>query len=574
MKNSIFSKLFLGYVFITLFLSFFIFFISYNLIKRAYINELKNHLKDVGSSLMPYVFEIYKKGDYDSLDKFIKEIGKRINAIITIVDTMGNPVADSKENIYFMENYRYNPEIMSALNGDIGTIIRYNKTMREYVFYVALSIYEDERIIGVLRTGILMKDMNSLFSNLKKGILILVLGTLIFSWIIAILISRGITNSLREISKGFRKLSSFEFETRIFTRRKDEIGAIAIEFNKMVEKIKELFEEVKLDREKISTIFHSVPDGICVFDKDGKIVLFNEKMEQILKEKLEEKKFYWKYFKFPEFGKLLEKVNKENSVSEKIEIHGKIFLCKMEKIPDTNEIISIFHDITEIKEIERIKRDFTINISHELKTPLTAIKGYIETIEEEEEIKNKRYIEIIKNHVDRLINILERVIYISELEGREISLDLKEVKIEEIIRNVIPLFERLIKDKSIKIELNFEKDLPSLRVDPVKMEQVFINLIDNSIKYTEKGKIKISVFKKNNNIIIEVEDTGIGIPEEHIPRIFERFYVVDKARDKKKGGAGLGLSIVKHIVLLHNGEIDVESEVGRGTKFIIKLPIF
>lgn len=573
MRSSIFHKLFLSYVSITLFLSFFILFFSYNLIKNYYINELKIHLKDTGISLIHSIFEFYKKGDYDYLDRFAKEIGRKINTMITIIDTMGNPLADSKENPNLMENHKDRPEIIAALNGDIGTSIRYSKTLKEEMLYVALPIYENERIIGVLRISVFMKDINSLLSDLRKRILILTIGVLIFSWLIASLISKNITNSLRELLKGFKKLASFDFEARIFTKRRDEIGDLSREFNEMVKKIKELFDKVKIEKEKISAIFHSILCGICVFDKEGKIILFNEKMKEFLKEELKENRLYWEYLKSPEFGRLIERVKKGETIFEEIEINGKIFLCSMEKIPDTDEIISIFHDITEMKEIERIKRDFTINISHELKTPLTVIKGFIETIEEEEEIKNKRYIEVIKNHIERLINILERIIYISELEGKEAVLDLKEVSIEEIIKNSISLFEKSLKDKDIKVELNFEKDLPLLKVDPVKIEQVFINLIDNAIKYTEKGKIKISAFRKDNNMIIEFEDTGIGIPKEHIPRIFERFYVVDKARDKKKGGVGLGLSIVKHIILLHNGKIDVESKLFKGTKFKITLPI-
>ncbi len=573
MRSSIFHKLFLSYASITLFLSFFIFLFSYNLVKNSYINELKIHLKDTGISLMHNIFEFYKKEDYEYLDKFAKEMGEKINTRITIIDTMGNPLADSKENPRLMENHRDRPEIVAALNGDIGSIIRYSKTLKEEMLYVALPIYENGRVIGVLRTSIFMKDVNSLLSDLRERILILTIGVLIFSWLIAILISKSVTDSLKELLKGFKKLSSFDFETRIFTKRKDEIGDLSREFNEMVKKIKHLFDEVKIDREKISAIFHSILCGICVFDKDGKIILFNEKMKEFLKEDLKENRLYWEYFKSPEFGRLIEKVKKGESVIDEIEMNGKIFVCTMKKVPDTEEIISIFHDITEIREVERIKRDFTINISHELKTPLTVIKGFIETLEEEENIKNKKYIEVIKNHIERLINILERIIYISEIERKEVVLDLKEVKIDEIIKNLLPLFQKSLEDKDIKVELNFEKDLPLLKVDPVKMEQVFINLIDNAIKYTEKGKIKISAFRKDNNIIIEFEDTGIGIPKEHIPRIFERFYVVDKARDKKKGGAGLGLSIVKHIILLHNGKVDVESKLGEGTKFIITLPI-
>ncbi|MEO0263149.1 MAG: substrate-binding domain-containing protein [candidate division WOR-3 bacterium] len=187
--------------------------------KNSYINELKIHLKDTGISLMHNIFEFYKKGDYEYLDKFAKEIGEKINTRITIIDTMGNPLADSKENPRLMENHRDRPEIITALNGDIGSIIRYSKTLKEEMLYVALPIYENGRVIGVLRTSIFMKDVNSLLSDLRERILILTIGVLIFSWLIAILISKSVTDSLKGLLKGFKKLASFDFETRIFTKR-------------------------------------------------------------------------------------------------------------------------------------------------------------------------------------------------------------------------------------------------------------------------------------------------------------------------------------------------------------------
>lgn len=571
--RKIFFKLLNSFIFVTLFLALFVFFLSHSLIKNTYLKELKNHLRDVGNSLMPYISEIYKEGDYEYLDNFVKQMGNKVNIRITVIDTNGVPVGDSEVDIQFMENCKDRPEVIIALGGEIGSLIRYSETLKEDMLYVALPICDKGKLIGVLRTSISLKRVNSLLLNLRNRIFYSLIGVLFFSWIIALLISRGISVSLRDILNGFKSLSKGEFEVRLFTKRKDEIGELAREFNEMSRNIQKLFEEVKIEGQKFYTLFHAIPEGIILLSREGKVILFNDNLKKLLKKDIKEGGFYWEYVKFPEFTLMLKRADSKGSFSQEIEFEGRIFLCTVRKLPETGEVIAIFHDVTHIKELEYVKRELTINISHELKTPLTAIKGFVETLEEEEKIKNKRYIEIIKKHVDRLINIVERVIYLSELEKKDIELDLKKVNVKELIENIVPLFEKSLRDKKIKLKLYLQENLPEIKIDPFKMEQVFINLIDNAIKYTQKGEIKISAYRKENNLLIEVEDTGVGIPKEHIPRIFERFYVVHKSRDKKKGGYGLGLSIVKHIILLHNGKIDVESEVNKGTKFIITLPI-
>ena len=233
----------------------------------------------------------------------------------------------------------------------------------------------------------------------------------------------------------------------------------------------------------------------------------------------------------------------------------------------------IFHDITEMKNVEEIKKDFVVNVSHELRTPLTAIKGFAETLEEETDEKNRHYVDIIKRNTDRLINIVQDLLALSQLEERGTRLELEEVDLGDMIERTLKIFEHRMREKNLKFDLKTENGFPLIKADPFKLEQVFVNLIDNAIKYTEHGEITLSLKQSGNQVMMELEDTGIGISEDHIPRIFERFYVTDKSRSKMLGGTGLGLSIVKHIVLLHNGTIDVKSTPNKGTTFSITLPI-
>jgi len=255
-------------------------------------------------------------------------------------------------------------------------------------------------------------------------------------------------------------------------------------------------------------------------------------------------------------------------------LHDRIFLCSATFLKSGEEVVVVFHDITQVKNIEKIKKDFVVNVSHELRTPLTAIKGFVETLEEEVDGKIQHYIDIIKRHTDRLINIVRDLLLLSELEEKGVTLEIEEVNVKNTVERIIPLFEQRLREKNLTLNLKVEGNLPPIKADPFKLEQMFMNLMDNAVKYTEKGGVFISVKKvREQKVCIEIQDTGIGIPKEHLPRIFERFYVVDKSRSRSFGGTGLGLSIVRHIVLLHNGSIDVESSPGSGTTFSITLPV-
>jgi len=247
-------------------------------------------------------------------------------------------------------------------------------------------------------------------------------------------------------------------------------------------------------------------------------------------------------------------------------------LCCATFVALREQIVIVFSDITEAKNMEKIKKDFVVNVSHELRTPLTAIKGFAETLEDEAGENVKNYAGVIKRNTDRLINIVQDLLLLSELEEKGSKLESEEVDLKHLVDNVIRIFKSRLAEKGLDFHLKVEEGLPVIKGDSFKLEQMLINLLDNAIKYTEKGTIVVALKQKDETVEITVEDTGIGIPQEHLARIFERFYVVDKSRSKKLGGTGSGLSIVKHIVLAHKGTIDVKSSLSRGTTFTVRLP--
>jgi two-component system phosphate regulon sensor histidine kinase PhoR len=334
-----------------------------------------------------------------------------------------------------------------------------------------------------------------------------------------------------------------------------------------------LFGSLSRRNEELDTIVSSIQEILLVLDKDGRIKLTNESFKKALDNEDVQDKFYWEVMRCPDFSELIKKVMEErkNHIQE-IEFRDKNYLCSVTFLSSKEEMVAILYDITELKNLERMKKEFVANISHELRTPLTAIKGFVETLEEEEEIKNVQYLEIIKRHTDRLMNIVNDLLVLSELEQTGSALVIENVNLVSLAENILKVFEQGAKERGIQLKLVAGEDLKTVQADPFKLEQMFINLLDNAIKYTEKGEVSITLTQIDSKSVIEIQDSGIGIPGSHLPRIFERFYVVDKSRSKKLGGTGLGLSIVKHIVLLHGGTIDVESSLGIGTKFTIVLP--
>lgn len=365
------------------------------------------------------------------------------------------------------------------------------------------------------------------------------------------------------------------------------------------EKLQKMLEE---NDKKLRDIIEFLPNALLVLDDKGRIKFYNSGFVEtfskagilIRSEEFEQaEKFYWEVLRDFELIDFIKNVlesgrPKEHKIaSREIRFDGKVFQANAFKNKE-DEIWVIFNDTSSIKELAEIKKELVENISHELKTPLSNIKGYIETIEEELEKFGKRskqareiliFLEPVKRNVDRLIRIINDLLILSEVEYG-IKLEEERIDFKKMISEILKMYEKNLKDKKLYCQVDISDEIPTFWADPYRIEQMLSNLIDNAIKYTEKGGIKIRVEpynefspKEPDAIKITIEDTGIGIPREHLPRIFERFYVVDKSRSRQSGGTGLGLSIVKHIVLMYNGKINVESRVGVGTKFEILLPV-
>lgn len=574
MKRAIFLKLFGGYLLITIALAALILIFSFQTIRSHYINHLTNNLKNVGNTFGWEITPLLEQKKFQKIDSLAKIIGDKLDMRITVIVPDGTVIADSKAYPKTMENHRNRPEIILALNRQTGNSIRFSATLKEPMLYVAVPIIKAQQTLGVFRTSLELKTINILLNDIRAKIFRIALIITILSLFGGLILTRSLSKPIGLLADAARRVATGDFSVRVFLKKQDELKELADSFNQMTAQIKNSFTELSQQKDELNTIIASIQEGFVVLDSKGKIRLSNEGFNKIVQNNLAEGKFYWEVLREPNFGELLKKVRDEKTnLTDELEFNGKVFLTSFACLSAKNEIVVILHDITEFRKLERIKRDFVLSASHELRTPLTAIKGYVETLETKISKKNRQYLDVIKRHTERLINIVQDLLLLSKLEEKEIKPDFEAVNIKNLIENIKILFEPRFKEKRIDLKLAIEDDLPQIQGDSFKLEQMLINLIDNAIKYTEKGEVKITAQRLNHDIRIEIKDTGIGMAKEHLPRIFERFYVVDKSHSRKIGGTGLGLSIVKHIVLLHNGKIDVESTPGVGTKFIITLPM-
>jgi len=573
MKHSIFSKIFGSYVLIVVLLSTLILFFSFRVFKNFYISSITEELKLLGTALEPEVTPYLEEQRFQALDALVKDLGRKIKTRITVIDTQGVVLADSQKDPKRMENHRNRPEIIQALTNGVGSFSRYSTTIKEDMLYVALPVREKGKTVAIVRLSVLLKDLHSLLAILQKEIFKSAMIIIVICLLGAFVFLKSLTRPIKKLNIAFQKVASGDFETKVFLKRNDEVKQLADSFNLMTDQIKTLFEELSFQKDNLNSIFSSIQEGFAVLDDKGRIILSNESFKKITQNKLVDGKLYWEVIRDVKFGELVKKVreNKRN-LSEELELSGKFYLCSATFLTLREQIVIVFSDITETKNMEKIKRDFVVNVSHELRTPLTAIKGFAETLEEEVDENAKTYAGVIKRNTDRLINIVQDLLLLSELEEKGSKRESDDVNLKHLVDNVIRIFKSRLTEKGLDFQLSVENGLPVFKGDSFKLEQMLINLLDNAIKYTEKGKVVLALKQKDETVEIIVEDTGIGIPQEHLARIFERFYVVDKSRSKKLGGTGLGLSIVKHIVLSHKGTIAVESSLTKGTTFTISLP--
>ncbi len=588
MKISFKLKLIFSYIFVIL-ISFG--FIAYFLDKNLEENSLHN----IQASLINQAYlvenqitaENIKKEDIAHLEPLIATLSGKIKCRITVINNLGKVLADSEKSqkeIPEMESHLYRPEVKMALVNEVGVDTRYSSTLKIDMLYVALPIKENKELIGVVRLALPLESVEKTLNEIRKAVLFGLIFALALAFVLGSIIAAQTIRPINRMIQVSRRFSKGDFSRRIIQVSKDEIGELAVTLNKMAQDIEDKIKEVKTQNQKLAAIFNSMIEGVIVIDKAGYIISVNptiEKIFAILRKDVEGKVFL-EAIRNNDIAEVISAaLKKGKSVSSEIALIypvRRVFEVNATPIFDNNVIsgcLVVVHDITEIRRLETVRSDFVANASHELKTPLTSIKGFVETLLEgalDDKENNRNFLKIIWDHAERLDSLVNDLLSLSHLESKEIMLKKTNFNLRQQVEDIISGFSSQLKKKDIEIKNELSVDI-SVTADKDRLEQVVTNLIDNAIKFNkEKGFVGIYGVETNGKVKITVEDSGIGIPEKDISRIFERFYRTDKARSRELGGTGLGLSIVKHIVELHSGSVGVESTEGLCSKFWFILP--
>ena len=567
-------------------------------IERFYLDEAREHLTSKAHLIQS---GIDTKRENVSLQDFVKKSSSLSEIRITILDTNGVVLADSEENPGLMENHRgvnKREEIEVAIKKGIGNSQRYSTTINEDMLYVAiLASVENSNII--IRTSESMQSLNTSINKARKRIVLISIIILIVIIPLVIITSRLITRPLFLIGKAAKKISKGDMMDPIPISQKsffsgtEEISSITVALNDMAKELDKKIATITKEKNEqknilnyINIIQYSMSEGLIAIDLENKISTINKAASSYLDidRKKDIGKQYDKKIKNKAIKKIIKSIlKKQRPITKEIRIgqmkkmfftvNGKVL--KDQKLKPVGCLI-VMTDVTRLKQLEAMRRVFVANVSHELKTPITSIGGYIETAQKDISLKTKNeFLEKAIKQNNRLNSIIDDLLRLSRIEAieDEDAFTLSTQKLLPIIEGSVEDIRESIKKYGIKVIIECSKDIYA-KIDSQLMREALINLLENAIKYgVDNSTVIISVKRKSNKILIDIENKGEVIPEKERDRIFNRFYRVDKSRSKKTGGTGLGLAIVKHISIVHNGTIEVHKSDGNTTVFRLTLPV-
>lgn len=538
-----------------------------SLVNYQYEQNIKSNLKNNNEFIIK-VLDF--KNLSENRDFLIKEYGNS-NISVTFIDKYNNVIFNSDkdfkkstENSYF--------EISMAKENNDSYAIRYSDTLNENVMYAAIK-YNNY----IIRSAQPLNFIETLKISYLKYYSLMILITFLVSLWFAKKLSDIIIKPIKDLETMADMVDKGEIKKTIMIDSDDELGSLGKKFNNMAEKLKLTMKDSLDKQNRIEAILKSMESGVVAVDKKRKVIMINPYAEMLFGI---EKNIIGENLMDSIRDFEIEDVFKSSSNGFKeIKIlwpEEKVIRIKTADIVNEEKNIgkvAVFQDITDIRKLENMRSQFVANVSHELKTPLTSIKGFTETLKYvEDNEKRNQFLDIIDEEVERLTRLINDILSLSHIEAQK-EMKQEMFSVDDIIDNVYNLMKNTAENKNISLAV-VENSPIKLLGDKDRFKQMLINLVDNAIKYSENNdSVYISSSIENDTCILYVEDTGLGISQEHIKRLFERFYRVDKARSRAKGGTGLGLAIVKHIVLNFGGTIVVKSEPGKGSKFIIKLPL-
>ncbi len=565
-----------------------------SVLKESHLNELREgmfrELRVIAATT-----DWSPKGSEEEIMQRFTEQAQRLkqyaDARVTYIRADGKVLGDSDRVASELDNHGDRPEIVQAREYGGGSSIRFSDSVKQTAMYAALQVRTNDELQGYLRLSVGLKHVDDvtmkLWSYLLTGIMIL----FVLSALVSYRIAQGMTRPLERMTKVAQQISKMNYKARVRVRSQDEIGQLGNAINLMAESLQFQMNRIQEDESRLKSVMDNMTSGVLMIDKQGKFVLLNKSAEELIgftgRDLLGKR-----YDRTKQQFELIQMIEECLETKERIRDEV-VFYFPEERTLEINlapmldgngeslGVVIVLHDISAIRRLERVRSEFVANVSHELKTPVAAVKGFAETLlagAVNDPDTAKAFLQIIFDESERLNRLIGDILELSKIESKRIPLQFSPIHLSEFAANVLQMMRSVADKKHIRLELQTPSGL-YIEADEDRLRQIFINLLSNGINYTPDGgnvTIRIEAIGgagAAEKVRICIIDTGIGIPKKDLPRIFERFYRVDKARSRSSGGTGLGLSIVKHLVELHKATIRVESEQGVGSRFIIEMPV-
>jgi len=553
-----------------------------NFVRNSYIANLEEHLEKETGLVNETAAEYFRGSpNVAGLQEESERIGELVGVRVTIIAVDGWVLSDTWEDPAVMENHSQRPEVRAALTEGLGRDTRVSATVGEEMLYTAVPIRVDGTVVGVARTAV---PTSQIHASVRRIVTVISLSALVVAFLavaLAYYVARRSVRSVHSVAEGARRLSEGDLEYRVEALTSDETQELAHAFNRMAASLREVIQGLSSERNRLSAVLDTMADGIVVIGGEGRIDLMNRTAGEMLGVDVS-RAIHGRFMQVIRDHDLHDLVSQSLSTGQQQHKETEILSSRrfLSAIATrlgedgTPGVLLTLHDLTRFRQVETTRREFVSNVSHEMRSPLASIKVMVETLEDgalEEQPTARDFIQRIHREVDHMADMVNDLLELSRIEsGRTVPV-LVDLDMRPLVEEVKEQFQERARVKDIAMVASLPESLPHVRGDRERLRQVLVNLLDNALKFTpEQGRVTISASARARDVEFRVSDTGIGIPREHLPHIFERFYKVESSR--RDAGTGLGLAIVKHIVQAHGGEVKVESREGIGSTFTFTVP--
>ncbi|MCF7854190.1 MAG: HAMP domain-containing protein [Candidatus Pacebacteria bacterium] len=558
-------------------------------LRTFYMHVIESELESRANVVASHVNRYIQNGERQDLDRLCKELGRLSDTRITVIDTDGTVLADSVADPKTMENHGNRPELQRALVNEVGMSTRRSPTLKKTLKYVAVPLTVNGDLKGAVRTARALTSVEEALAAVYLKILTGGVFVGILAVAVSLVVTRRITQPLQDIQIGAEHFACGNLRTRLPDFDSRELSSLAGTMNQMAAQLDDRMRALSQQRSEAEAILSSMVEGVLAVDNGEHILKINHAAARMLSISPDEAvgKNVRAVIRNPSLQQTVsaaltqtapvaDEVTFHNGQERILRIQGTTLKAEGLPQPDMGAVL-VLNDVTNLRRLEEVRREFVANVSHELRTPTTSIQGFVETLLEgalENKDNTIRFLNIILKQAKRLNAIIEDLLLLSRIESEEEQpvRKLQETNLKQVLLSAVEVCESKAREKNVTIELHCPPD-SSAHLNPLLFEQAVANLVDNAVNYSEpNSSVRVTAKDKDNECLVSIQDFGCGIPSEHVPRLFERFYRIDKARSREVGGTGLGLAIVKHIVQDHGGSITVDSQVGKGSTFTIHLP--